>query len=237
MKTIQKRRDAMSRAKHPIYPKIVKRIEKMKDEVQLWIPRWFGDNHCEVCGPMGEQYRVDLQRKTCGCRKWETSGIPCVHAMASIKLMQQDPFDYVHECYKVDTYLKCYGNFLSPINGRDLWPQTDQPLMLPPDVKKRSGRPKKARRREPEEPTDPTKLSKRGVKMRCSACRKVGHNKRGCKTPSAPSASGTTTTAPTASARTATAPTTSATIPTVLNAPIGTTINAPIPKRTNIAVV
>ncbi|KAH7865755.1 hypothetical protein Vadar_010769 [Vaccinium darrowii] len=66
-------------------------------------------------------------------------------------------------------------------NGTDLWSETDDLVMLPLNVKKRSGRPKKARRREPEEVQDPTKLSKRGVKMRRSACGKVAHNKRGCK--------------------------------------------------------
>ncbi|GAB2264480.1 hypothetical protein Droror1_Dr00027894 [Drosera rotundifolia] len=40
------------------------------------------------------------------------------------------------------------------------------------------GRPKKARRREPEEP-DPVVLSKRGVKMSCRGCGREGHNKRG----------------------------------------------------------
>ncbi|KAF7133524.1 hypothetical protein RHSIM_Rhsim09G0049900 [Rhododendron simsii] len=185
MQTIHKRRDAMMRSKHPICPKIVKRIEKTKDELHNWIPRWVGSDH-EVYGPNGMQYRVDLVNKSSGCRKWDISGVPCVHALASIKFLSQDPFNYVHECYKVDTYLKCYGNLLSPMNGRDLWPETDNPFMLPPNVKKRSGRPKKARRREPDEPQDPTKLTKRGVKMRCSACGTVGHNKRRCKQVIAP---------------------------------------------------
>ncbi|KAH7867164.1 hypothetical protein Vadar_029742 [Vaccinium darrowii] len=114
----------MKRAKHPICTKIVKRIEKLKDNLQLWIPRWCGSEQFEVTGPTGNQYRVDLVNRTCGCRKWDMSGIP---------------------------------------------------FMLPLDVKKRSGRPKKARRRELEEPQDPTKLTKKGVQMRCSACGKKSH--------------------------------------------------------------
>ncbi|KAH7835969.1 hypothetical protein Vadar_031595 [Vaccinium darrowii] len=51
---------------------------------------------------------------------------------------------------------------LSPINGRDLWPETNNPVMLPPNVKKRSGRPKKARRREPEEPPRSHKIDQEG---------------------------------------------------------------------------
>lgn len=213
METIHKRRDAMMRCKHPICPKTVKRIEKTKDELHNWIPRWFGSDHYEVYGPNGMQYRVDLVNKSCGCRKWDISGVPCVHALASIKFLSQDPFNYVHECYKVDTYLKCYGNLLSPMNGRDLWPETDNPFMLPPDVKKRSGRPKKARRRELDEPQDPTKLSKRGVKMRCSACGTVGHNKRGCKQGASTSATPTPNPAFTSATPTPT-PTPASTTPT-----------------------
>lgn len=92
--------------------------------------------------------------------------------------------DYVHSCYNVQTYLKTYGNVLGPINGRDMWPSSGHQILLPPDVKKRAGRPKKVRRREPDEDVpDPkqTTLSKKGVKMSCSVCKKLGHNKRGCK--------------------------------------------------------
>ncbi|KAF7139509.1 hypothetical protein RHSIM_Rhsim07G0151200 [Rhododendron simsii] len=68
MEMIHKRRDAMMRSKHPICPKIVKRIEKTKDELHNWIPRWFGRDHYEVYGPNGMQYKVDLVNKSCGCR-------------------------------------------------------------------------------------------------------------------------------------------------------------------------
>ncbi|KAI8569475.1 hypothetical protein RHMOL_Rhmol02G0282000 [Rhododendron molle] len=98
-----------------------------------------------------DQYRVDLKNKTCGCRRWELSGIPCVHAIAAYNKLDKDPMDYVHSCYNVQTYLKTYGNVLGPINGRDMWPSSGHQILLPPDVKKRAGKPKKVRRREPDE--------------------------------------------------------------------------------------
>ncbi|KAH7841991.1 hypothetical protein Vadar_000269 [Vaccinium darrowii] len=53
---------------------------------------------------------------------------------------------------------------------------------LKTDVKKRSGRPKKVRRRKPDEVlTGQTTLTRKGVKMTCSGCGKTEHNKRGCK--------------------------------------------------------
>ncbi|KAI8544880.1 hypothetical protein RHMOL_Rhmol07G0000200 [Rhododendron molle] len=72
---------------------------------------------------------------------------------------------------------------MNPINGRDMCPTTDNSILLPPDVQKRVGRPKKATRKEPEEPepADPTKWRRKGIKMTCKLCNKVGHNRRTCK--------------------------------------------------------
>ncbi|KAF7143704.1 hypothetical protein RHSIM_Rhsim05G0107100 [Rhododendron simsii] len=131
-----------------------KRLEAMK--------RYCGNGNFEIVGPY-EQYKVNLENKTCGCRKWELSGIPYVHAVCGYNHLHMDPMHYVHDCYKVTTYLSGYGNGLGPINGREMWPTIDHPIILPPDVKKRAGRLKKAGRREPEE-QEP-----------------VGHNKRSCK--------------------------------------------------------
>lgn len=183
MESTKRRRETMIRCKDPICPKIRKRLDKIR-EVKGWIPRYFGNEQFQVEGS-NEQFRVDLKNRTCGCRKWDLCGIPCVHASAAYNKLDLDPMDFVHECYKVSTYLSTYDNVLGPINGRDLWPCTGDKILLPPDVKKRAGRPKKARRREPGEEeevtTDTTKLTRKGVKMTCSVCGKTGHNKRGCK--------------------------------------------------------
>ncbi|GAB2286814.1 hypothetical protein Dimus_021207, partial [Dionaea muscipula] len=56
---------------------------------------------------------------------------------------------------------------------KDDWLVVNKPILHAPDVVTRSERPKKARRREPEEP-DPTKLGKKGVKMTCHGCGEMG---------------------------------------------------------------
>ncbi|PPS00672.1 hypothetical protein GOBAR_AA19997 [Gossypium barbadense] len=53
--------------------------------------------------------------------------------------------------------------------------------ILPPPLRKPLGRPTKVRRKEPDEPQKTERLSKRGVEMRCSKYKRVGHNKRSCK--------------------------------------------------------
>jgi hypothetical protein len=49
-------------------------------------------------------------------------------------------------------YKQCYTNIVSAINGQDIWPEIEYEEMLPPVYKRGLGRPKKLRRREPDEP-------------------------------------------------------------------------------------
>lgn len=45
------------------------------------------------------------------------------------------------------------------------------------------GRPRKLRKREHDENPNPSRSSKVGIKIRCSRCKQVGHNKITCKQP------------------------------------------------------
>ncbi|KAK5792995.1 hypothetical protein PVK06_034129 [Gossypium arboreum] len=54
-------------------------------------------------------------------------------------------------------------------------------LILLPTLRRPPGRPIKVRRKELDEPQTTKGLSKRGVDMRCSKCKRIGHNKRSCK--------------------------------------------------------
>ncbi|KAJ1434578.1 hypothetical protein SESBI_05446 [Sesbania bispinosa] len=85
----------------------------------------------------------------------------------------------MHLFYKRTTYELCYGQVIAPINGEQLWPKTGGELILPPSA----GRPKKLRRREPDEPHNPTRIRRGGNTTRCGRCQNLGHNSRSCTTP------------------------------------------------------
>ncbi|PPD95291.1 hypothetical protein GOBAR_DD07699 [Gossypium barbadense] len=53
--------------------------------------------------------------------------------------------------------------------------------ILPPTLRRPTGRPTRVRRKEPNEPQTTEWLSKRGVDMRCNKCKRIGHNKKSCK--------------------------------------------------------
>jgi hypothetical protein len=120
---------------------------------------------------------VDIAKRSCSCNFWELVGIPCRHAVAALGYRQQKPEDFVDAYYSKAKYIECYDNNVSPINGEDMWPEVEVEEMLPPSYKRAAGRPKKLRRREPDE--DPNK-GRTTTCYRCTKCGKNGHNMRSC---------------------------------------------------------
>ncbi|GKE76405.1 mutator type transposase [Tanacetum coccineum] len=57
-----------------IFKLIVRAAAKLKNGSDLY----------QVTCPWSDQFVVNLSERVCSCRKWELSGIPCTHAVASI---------------------------------------------------------------------------------------------------------------------------------------------------------
>lgn len=147
------------------------------------ITTYAGDSMFEVSCPNSKQFVVDLANKTCGCRQWEMTGIPCPHAFSAILYDCGDPADYVDKFYSLETYKKTYAPMIYPMPSEEQWIHTNQEKLEPPRTRVPPGRPKKLRRRGPDEsrdPKNPNRMRKFGAKMRCSKCRVMGHKKRSC---------------------------------------------------------
>lgn len=54
----------------------------------------------------GFELVVDLIARTCACKKWQLSGIPCFHAVACLNSHEFNLEDYVHRCYSVNMFKK-----------------------------------------------------------------------------------------------------------------------------------
>jgi hypothetical protein len=95
-------RDYMLRYQGDICPMIVKRLDVLKKEADGWSPQWCGDSyysHFTVTNGI-DSYVVELSKKTCACRRWELTGIPCPHAIACMCFNNQNPDDYVAHWYR-----------------------------------------------------------------------------------------------------------------------------------------
>nr|XP_043617627.1 uncharacterized protein LOC122589397 [Erigeron canadensis] len=95
---IMERQDVMRilclRWKTDISPSIQNRIEWAKDQQRFWKSFHAGNSHWEV-RQLYEAFKVNVDEKTCSCRMWGLSGIPCPHACAVIFKINKRPENYV----------------------------------------------------------------------------------------------------------------------------------------------
>ncbi|KAL2241598.1 UNVERIFIED_CONTAM: hypothetical protein Sindi_0801000 [Sesamum indicum] len=145
------------------------------------------DRYYQISCYDGSQFSVDLERRTCTCRLWQLSGIPCKHACSAIFNQNLQPEEMVHPYYNVDTYKSVYEPAILPISGELLWAETGFIPPLPPNFGRGPGRPAGARNREPDEGKEKggqknkqIKLRRQHVKHHCKICGEEGHNAKGC---------------------------------------------------------
>ncbi|KAM0830027.1 hypothetical protein ACQ4PT_066494 [Festuca glaucescens] len=164
-----------------VCPKIKKKLEKFFE--------WSNECTVESAGnflyavsshEFEKQYNVDFKTKTCDCKRWQLTGIPCHHAIACCRKDRINPENLVHSCYTIDTFNKAYGFNLAPLRGRVFWEKMNGEPIYPPLYTKVMGRPKKNRKKAPEEKVKKgvTIITKAGTTIR-SVCGKAGHNKKG----------------------------------------------------------
>ena len=63
---------------------------------------------------------VDIMKRTCTCRGWEMSGIPCEHAAAVILSIGQNVVDFVQDWYKFPMQELIYSGSFSGIETLDM---------------------------------------------------------------------------------------------------------------------
>ncbi|CAI9288651.1 unnamed protein product [Lactuca saligna] len=168
-----------------ICPSIRLKISKLKKQQRFWGVIPSGIQQYEVrIGNDG--YAVDLNNNTCGCRSWQVSGIPCVHAVAAISYLNRNAEDYVAPWFHTAMFLTCYNHTINPLNGSSMWPEAPYMKPLPPQKRRLPGRPTLKRKKDQSEMESKGKtrhtISKAGSINRCSICRERGHNRSTCPT-------------------------------------------------------
>ena len=91
-------------------------VEKIKQESVYYYPQYSGNYTYQVRGRGEEQFVVDINRRTCGCNKWQLTGIPCVHEMAAVLSTNYNHMDFIHLRYKKENFHTC-------IHSNNLWDQ------------------------------------------------------------------------------------------------------------------
>ena len=184
MVRLHKKRDDMASVDCVIVPRMKKKLDLAVKESSGLKVLWDGRANYVVKGN-GSSCVVNLEGRTCSCRVWDLTGIPCCHAVTAIQESRQNPIDYVDSWYTKETYMKTYSNIIEVIKGEEFWEDVPGDTVLPPlIVKKLKGWPKKMRRREgwegPVSKGNYKRMSYRGRKMHCGYCRKEGHKINVC---------------------------------------------------------
>jgi hypothetical protein len=96
-----------------------------------------------------KEYVVDLSNKTCSCIQFQSTRIPCVHALAMASAANVDPYVLLGEEFSRQNYVATYSTGVEPISRYDLIPSVAG--LNPPQVKQQRGRPKKKRAHHPAE--------------------------------------------------------------------------------------
>ncbi|KAD3066829.1 hypothetical protein E3N88_34709 [Mikania micrantha] len=164
----------IERSEGLLTPNATKQFEKIKKDATNYHVQWNGGDQYQVSGKLNHQRVVDLREKNCSCRRWEITGLPCCHAVASIWFMASNGQkvgvleSWVHPVYTLQRWKDVYSFKIMPINGRSLWEKTHVPTTLaPPKHHNQVGRPKRARNKsanENEERAESGRLSKKNTK-------------------------------------------------------------------------
>ena len=177
----------------PLTPTATRLLEIRKEKAVDYVVSWNGDAMYQVTGGSFEQYVVNMSERSCTCRYWEITGIPCKHAIAVNWDMARNNMnpglieEWVHPCYRLDTWKQVYSHKICPTNGPSMWPKCNlTTTIIPPNHHPQPGRPNKKRKRSATEMIDIVKNGKLSRKLKtvtCVLCKEKGHNKRTCKGP------------------------------------------------------
>jgi hypothetical protein len=124
---------------------------------------------------------VNLLERTCSCRVWQGSGIPCKHAIAYItSIPGANLEDHVDDYFSVNKFRAAYEGSIPCIPDKSMWPKaTHGFLMLPPLLKSTAGGRRKNRMKSAAE--GGSKGKGKGKSHECPICHQLGHHWYTCR--------------------------------------------------------
>ncbi|KAF9594273.1 hypothetical protein IFM89_028930 [Coptis chinensis] len=94
-------------------------------------------------GTIGEkhEYRVDLRE--CTCNNWGIDGFPCRHAIANIYCKRDSVYSFIEVAFLTTSFSSTYFHGITAISRNEICSDVSDDLgILPPDMKRASGRPR-----------------------------------------------------------------------------------------------
>ncbi|KAK4846238.1 hypothetical protein QYF36_014750 [Acer negundo] len=158
------KRDELEKLQDSITPyarQTLTRNEKRGRKLQVY--HGMGDWY-ETINKKGRKMLVNIDEVTCDCRMWQISGLSCKHVFAVFMYNRVFPHDHVQWYYTKEAVKLTYSGAINPIPDESRWPEYHSKHIDPPAKRTKVGRPKKIRKRAPDEPRAPSKHSPIDVK-------------------------------------------------------------------------
>jgi hypothetical protein len=179
------KRDGAESARWEITPHYAELLELMKKYSRNCIPKRADKGLWQVkSGKV--THEVNISCRTCSCRKWQLTGLPCNHAVSAIYKAAMCPEDFVSPFFTKEMYLKSYKPVFNPMPAQHGWSKTDTVDIMPPAFKDHlKGRRAEKRRKGKFEPPTPKETSRMST-ITCSNCNLQGHKYTSCSQPLRP---------------------------------------------------
>ncbi|KAF7117126.1 hypothetical protein RHSIM_RhsimUnG0001800 [Rhododendron simsii] len=103
------------------------------------------------------------------------------YACAAIRKDRSKPEDFISHYFLTETFRQSYAYLINPIPDKSMWIQTEYDDIMPPPYRRRTGRPKKSRRKGEDELTATIGRIRVNV-AKCRKCNQPGYNARTCNT-------------------------------------------------------
>ncbi|XP_024015297.1 uncharacterized protein LOC112088960 [Eutrema salsugineum] len=166
----------------------VRAVEWIEDEQKklrycVMVP---GANARDEVRESGVSYSVNMRLRTCACRRWDMSGLPCRHALRIIAERKLNHEDHISHWFLNSRQQQIYGNSINPVNGMLFWGSSGSKVLPPPslveEIENRVGRkPKPKRKKARHESPSKKKASREKKVMHCGRCGEAGHNATKCQ--------------------------------------------------------
>ncbi|XP_009106514.2 uncharacterized protein LOC103832293 [Brassica rapa] len=176
------RRAKANDEKGTLTPNVRKLVEENYDLSTVLAVRDISELEFQVQDPRGECFTVNLAVGSCSCREYDEIGIPCPHALAASSKVGFPSDAMVEPAYRVPTWRQGFAGKIYPVpsvGGSQVGSSTTAEL-LPPAVRRPSGRPRKVRIKSRGEFK---KSGQSSSNRRCARCGRTGHNRASCRNP------------------------------------------------------
>ena len=97
-----------------------KKMEKRIEKARFWEASRAGGWYYSVTHG-SNAFIVKLTKRSCSCKSWDLSGLPCSHAIDVMREERLNPMTFTHDCYSTEYLRITYSHTLKLINVEDTW--------------------------------------------------------------------------------------------------------------------